>query len=50
MHIYSLISVLFNGSPADFFGSFEGIETRGPTISYVIFGYDGGLQYDDEKS
>ena len=37
-------SVLFNGSPADFFGSFEGIETRGPAISYVIFGYDGGLQ------
>ena len=37
-------SVLFNGSPADFFGSSEGIETRGPAISHVVSGYDGDLQ------
>ena len=36
-------SVLFNGSLADFFWEFEGVETRGPAISYIVPGYDGGL-------
>ena len=36
-------NVLVNGSLADFFCQFEGIETRGPAISYVVFDYDGGI-------
>ena len=36
--------VLVNGSPANFFWKLEGTETRGPIISYVVFGYDGGFQ------
>ena len=35
--------VLVNGSLADFFCQFEGIETRGLAISYVVFDYDGGI-------
>ena len=42
--------VLVNGSLADFFCQFEGIETRGPAIFYVVFDYDGGIQQDVEEN
>ena len=35
-------SVLVNGSPTNFFGSSRGLG-RGYAVSYVIFGYDGGI-------
>ena len=44
LHIYCPILGLVNGSPADFFWEFEGIEIRGPANTHVVSGYDGGLQ------
>ena len=37
-------SILINGAPADFFWEHEGSKTRGPAMSNVVFGYDGGLK------